>query len=187
MAIKKVNLNLVTQFLALSPHSTCEEIMAATKLSKATVHRVIAAVPAIYKSDQYKSAPTYYVDIDEFQDGIAAGLSVAPQPIVPVGVHPKVTEYLNKLQGLPLSEQIEEIKLALTKVSDGLDDLLKTEHYSHLYQSGQGELPVVHWSKTQEKLAGHLLFVETLAQYYKFYLNDPRSKTPEFWSIFPKD
>ena len=183
--MKKVNVKLVTNYLALSPHSTCDEIMTGTNLSKSTVHRVIRMTPGIYRSDEYKQSPTYYIDLDEVSDGIAAGLTTAPDEQVRLTA--EVQAKLDQLLALPVSEAVPVIKETLSALHISLDGLVKAEHNSQLYQSGQAQLDVVQWSKARDSMTKALLFVDTLSAYYAYWLNAPQSKTPEYWSLFPKD
>lgn len=184
--MKQVNVNLVTKYLALSPHSTAQEIADAAGISKATVLRVIRVVPAIYRSDQYKQAPTYYIDLDEFEDGVAAGLSIAP-PVVARDADAEAT--LKQLLSWPegITAHAEALVSGGASISKPLELLIKVEHNAKLYQSGQASLDLLQWSKTKESLGKLKVFGYALAYYCEHYLESEVSNTPEFWSLFPKD
>lgn len=181
--LKPVNINLVTQYLALSPHSTAEDIAIKCKISKATVLRVIRQVPAIYRSDQYKQAPTYYIDLEEYQDGINAGLTIAPPIPQTVDKNPKAVEKLALILNLDITQQAE-VMLDTQVVRDMF---IRAADNAVKYQSGQAQLDVLHWANTKEALANTLVFAKTLEYWCEHYLSNTVSDTPEFWSLFPKD
>lgn len=178
----------VTNYLALVPRSSVQQIADVTGLSKATVYRVVRSNPAIKMDNHSARTPTYSVDLELMQERIKAIEDTAPKPKpTPVELDPKVKERLEILLGMPLAEAIDTLTTTANRVGDGLNELIRAQHYSQALQSGQAEPSVVQWTSTRERLEAVTVFADTLSAYARHYLDHPQSKSPDWWAIFPKE